>query len=64
LKIEKEYVEKVYQFALKSLNENGTVDKKSLDTEVRLTKEYLKIKEDIPEEKLADWRFIKEINVR
>jgi hypothetical protein len=35
-----------------------------LDTEVRLTKEYLKIKEDIPEEKLADWRFIKEINVR
>jgi NitT/TauT family transport system substrate-binding protein len=64
LKIEKEYVEKIYQFALKSLNENGTVDKKSLDSEVRLTKEYLKIKEDIPEEKLADWRFIKEINVR
>lgn len=62
LKIEKEYVEKIYQFALKSLNENGTVDKKSLDTEIRLAKEYLKIKEDVPEEKIADWRFIKEIN--
>jgi hypothetical protein len=42
LKIEKEYVEKVYQFALKSLNENGTVDKDSLGTEIRLAKEYLK----------------------
>ena len=62
LKIEKEYLEKIYQFALKSLNENGTVDKKSFDTEMRLTKEYLKIKEYIPEEKIADWRFIKEIN--
>jgi NitT/TauT family transport system substrate-binding protein len=60
LKIEKEYVEKIYQFALKSLNENGTVDKESLATEMRLTKEYLKIKEDTPEEKIADWRFIKE----
>jgi hypothetical protein len=27
---------------------------------MRLTKEYLKIKEDTPEEKIADWRFIKE----
>jgi len=27
---------------------------------MRLTKKYLKIKEDITEEKIADWRFIKE----
>jgi hypothetical protein len=26
--------------------------------------EYLRIKEDIPEEKIADWRFIKEISSR
>ena len=61
LKIDRDYVEKIYQFALKSLNENGTVDKSSLDTDIRLAKEYLKIKEDIPQDKVADWRFIKEI---
>jgi NitT/TauT family transport system substrate-binding protein len=64
LKVEKDYVDKIYQFALKSLNENGTVDKNSLATEMRLAKEYLKIKEDVPEEKVADWRFIKEVNGR
>lgn len=61
LKIDKNYGEKIYQFALRSLNENGTVAKSSLDTELRLAKEYLKIKENIPEEKVADWRFIKEV---
>lgn len=61
LKIDQSYVEKIYQFALRSLNENGTVAKSSLDNEIRLAKEYLKLKEDIPEEKVADWRFIKEV---
>ena len=28
---------------------------------MRLAKEYLKIKENVPEEKVADWRFIKEV---
>ncbi len=61
LKIESDYVEKIYQFAMKSLNENGAVDKNSLNSEIRLAKEYLKIKEDIPEEKIADWRFLNQV---
>ncbi len=61
LKIKGNYVEKIYQFALKSLNEEGVVAKASLDNEIRLAKEQLKIKEEIPESKVADWRFIKEI---
>jgi hypothetical protein len=44
----------------KTFLENGTVDKESLATEIRLTKEYFRIREDSPEEKIADWRFIKE----
>jgi NitT/TauT family transport system substrate-binding protein len=61
LKISGEYVEKIYQFALKSLNEDGLVAKSSLDNEIRLAREQLKVKEDVPESKVADWRFIKEI---
>ncbi len=61
LKIKGDYVEKIYQFALKSLNEDGGVAKSSLDNEIRLAQEQLKIKGEIPESKIADWRFIKEI---
>lgn len=61
LKISGEYVEKVYQFALRSLNEDGLVAKSSLDNEIRLTREQLKIKDEIPESKVAEWKFIKEI---
>ncbi len=61
LKISGDSVEKIYQFALKSLNEDGGVAKSSLDNEIRLAKEQLKIKEEIPESKVVDWRFIKEI---
>ncbi len=61
LKIRGDYLEKIYGFALRSLNENGGVAKESLNNEIRLAKEQLKIKEEIPESKVADWRFIKEI---
>lgn len=61
LKINGDYVEKIYQFALKSLNEDGGVARSSLDNEIRLAKEQLKIKEEIPESKVANWKFIKEI---
>jgi NitT/TauT family transport system substrate-binding protein len=61
LKISGDYVEKIYQFAMRSLNEDGLVAKSSLDTEIRLTREQLKIKEEIPESKVAEWKFIKEI---
>ncbi len=61
LKIGGDYVDKVYQFALRCLNEDGLVAKTSLDNEIRLAREQLKIKEEVPESKIADWRFIREI---
>jgi hypothetical protein len=56
-----EYVEKIYLFTLKSLNEDGLVAKGSLDTEIRLAREQLKVKEEVAESKVAEWKFIKEI---
>jgi ABC-type nitrate/sulfonate/bicarbonate transport system substrate-binding protein len=61
LKISGDYVEKVYQFAMRSLNEDGLVAKNSMDTEIRLAREQFKFKEEIPEAKVAEWKFIKEI---
>ena len=61
LRLGDQAVDKVYEFALRSLNADGTVAKSSLDTEIRLVKEQLKIKEEIPESKVADWRFIKDV---
>ena len=61
LKISGDYVEKIYQFALKSLNEDGLVAKNSLDNEIRLAREQLKVKEEVAESKVAEWKFIKEI---
>ena len=61
LKISGDYVEKIYQFAMRSLNEDGLVAKNSLDNEIRLVREQLKIKEEVPESKVADWKFINEI---
>jgi ABC-type nitrate/sulfonate/bicarbonate transport system substrate-binding protein len=61
LKISGDYVEKIYQYALRSLNEDGLVAKSTMDTELRIAREQFKIKEDIPESKIADWRFIKEV---
>ena len=61
LKISGDYVEKIYLFALKSLNEDGLVAKNSLDNEIRLAREQLKVKEEVAESKVAEWKFIKEI---
>jgi NitT/TauT family transport system substrate-binding protein len=61
LKISGDYVEKIYQFAMRSLNEDGLVSKSSMDTELRLARETLKIKDEVPEAKIAEWKFIKEI---
>ncbi|MGH7768961.1 MAG: ABC transporter substrate-binding protein [Candidatus Binatia bacterium] len=61
LKISGDYVEKVYQFAMRSLNEDGLVAKNSMDTEIRLAREQFKFKEEIHESKVAEWKFIKEI---
>jgi NitT/TauT family transport system substrate-binding protein len=56
------HVDKVYQYALKSLTLDGGVAKASLENELRLVKERLKLKEDIPVDKVADWRFVKELS--
>jgi NitT/TauT family transport system substrate-binding protein len=61
LKISGDYVEKIYQFAMSSLNEDGLVAKNSLDNEIRLAREQLKVKDSVPESKVAEWRFLKEI---
>jgi NitT/TauT family transport system substrate-binding protein len=53
--------EKIYNFSLRSLNVDGLVAKGSLDAEIRLAKEQLKISEEIPEDKIMDWRFLKEV---
>jgi len=47
LKISGDYVEKIYLFALKSPNENGLVAKNSLDKEIRLAQDQLKVKEEV-----------------
>jgi NitT/TauT family transport system substrate-binding protein len=64
LKISGDSVEKIYQYALRSLNEDGLVAKKTVDTEIRIAREQLKIKEEIPESKIFDWRFMKEIQAK
>jgi ABC-type nitrate/sulfonate/bicarbonate transport system substrate-binding protein len=64
LKISGDSVEKIYQYALRSLNEDGLVAKKTVDTEIRIAREQFKIKEDIPESKIFDWRFMKEIQTK
>jgi len=61
LKISGDYVEKVYQYAMRSLNEDGLVAKSSMNTEIRLARENFKIKEEVPESKVAEWKFIKEV---
>ena len=62
LKLSSPTVERVYQYALKSLTGDGGVAKASLENELKLLKERLKLKEDIPIEKVADWRFVKELS--
>ena len=52
--------EKIHDYSLRSLNVDGLVAKSSLEAEIRLAKEQLKISEEITEDKLMDWRFLKE----
>ncbi|MGZ9272521.1 MAG: ABC transporter substrate-binding protein, partial [Candidatus Binatia bacterium] len=52
---------KVHDFAMRSLNPDGLVAKNTMDTEIRLAREQLKLTEDISEDKIMDWRFLKEV---
>jgi NitT/TauT family transport system substrate-binding protein len=60
LHVSAEAAEKIYDFSLRSLNVDGFVAKGSLDSEIRLAKEQLKSTEEISDDKLMDWRFLKE----
>jgi NitT/TauT family transport system substrate-binding protein len=52
---------KVHDYAMRSLNTDGMVAKDTMDTEIRLAKEQLKLTEEISEDKIMDWRFLKEV---
>jgi NitT/TauT family transport system substrate-binding protein len=61
LNISSQYVGRVYDFAIRSLNDNGDVGKKSLASELRLDKETLGLKQEIPERQVADWSFVRAV---
>lgn len=61
LSISPQYVGKVYDIAVRSLNENGNVGKKSLANELRLDKEILGLKQDISEKEVTDWSFVRAV---
>ena len=52
---------KIHDFSMRSLNLDGFVAKKTMDSEIRLAREQLKISEEITEDKIMDWRFLKEV---
>ena len=61
LSVSADGAQKVYDFSMRSLNADGGVAKATMDSEIRLAKEQLKITEEIPEEKIMDWRFLREV---
>jgi len=61
LSISAQYVGRVYDFAVRSLNENGDIGKKSLANELRLDKEILGLKQDISEKEVTDWSFVRAV---
>ena len=52
---------KIHDFSMRSLNADGGVAKNTMDTEIRLAREQLKITEEITEDKIMDWRFLREV---
>lgn len=64
LRIGDEALDKVYQFALKSLNEDGTLAPASLNNELRLARELLKIKEEVSPSQVIELKFVKEVLAR
>jgi NitT/TauT family transport system substrate-binding protein len=60
LKVSPEAAVKIHEFSLRSLNADGGVAKSTMDAEIRLAREQLKLTEEITEDKIMDWRFLKE----
>ena len=61
LKVSPEGALKIHDFSMRSLNLDGLVAKSTMDSEIRLAREQLKLTEEITEEKIMDWRFLKEV---
>ena len=61
LHVSAEGAAKVHDFSLRSLNYDGWVAKNTMDSEIRLAREQLKISDEITEDKIMDWRFLKEV---
>jgi len=61
LHVSADVAEKIHQFSLRSLNADGLVAPSTLEAEIRLAKEQMKISDEITADKLMDWRFIKEV---
>jgi len=59
LNISGRYSGRVYDFAVRSLSEKGDVAKESLANELRLDREALGLKQEIPEAQVADWSFVR-----
>ncbi len=61
LHVSAEGAARVHEFSLRSLNYDGGVAKSTMDAEIRLAREQLKIADEITEDKIMDWRFLKEV---
>ncbi len=61
LNVSAEAAIKIHDFAMRSLNPDGLVAKNTMDSEIRLAREQLKLTEEISEDKIMDWRFLKEV---
>jgi NitT/TauT family transport system substrate-binding protein len=61
LYIDNESADKIYEFALKSLNEDGGIASTSINNEIRVARELLKVKEEIPQSQVVELKFVKEV---
>lgn len=61
LNISDQYVGRVYDLAVRSLNEQGDIGTKSLANELRLDAQTLDLKRAIPARQVIDWSFVKAV---
>jgi ABC-type nitrate/sulfonate/bicarbonate transport system substrate-binding protein len=59
-----DYAGKVYDFAIRSVNDQGDIGVKSLANELRVDKEMLGLTHDISEHDVIDWRFVRAVAAR
>jgi ABC-type nitrate/sulfonate/bicarbonate transport system substrate-binding protein len=64
LHISAAYAGKVYDFAIRSLNDQGDIGDKSLANELCVDKEATGLTHDIAERDVIDWRFVRAAGAR